>query len=208
MSGNPQSLDLVCNNGQFQTVKGQAISMNTDFYMASCKNVMEPEVIREDQSDCSQGLGADGRTEDLDKITLVKVGWKFFDHFEEQYQACIDEKVYGTLWTHHTVLGKSIDYRDTASGRPSFRADSRGYSRSKQRFFTDPRLSSTTITRFVKNYLRSKILILKLFCVGLTLKTPKFLPSRLCWEQTINYPTARKSLRTQAREQITLPKAI
>ena len=165
VSGNPQSLDLVCNNGQFQTVKGQAISMNTDFYMASCKNVMEPEVIREDQSDCSKGLGADGRTEDLANITLVKVGWKFFDHFEEQYQACIDEKVYGTLWTHHTVLGKSIDYRDTASGRPSFRADSRGYSRSKQRFFSDPRLSSTTITRFVTNYSRSKILILKLFCV-------------------------------------------
>ena len=144
LSGSPESLDLICKDSQFVTLEGEAIS---DLYKASCKRVMEPEVVREDQSDCSKGVGADGRTEDLEKITLVRVGWKFGDHFEEQYQACIDEKVYGTLYTHHTVLGKSIDYRDTSGGRPSFRADSRGYTRSKQRFFSDPRLTSTTLTR-------------------------------------------------------------
>ena len=144
LSGYPQSLDLICKDGQFETLQGEAIA---DLYKASCRRVMEPEVVREDQSDCSKGVGADGRTEDLEKITLVRVGWRFGDHFEEQYQACIDEKVYGTLYTHHTVLGKSIDYRDTSGGRPSFRADSRGYTRSKQRFFNDPRITSTTLTR-------------------------------------------------------------
>ena len=103
-------------------------------YQASCIRVLEPHIIREEGSDCSKGLGADGQVRaQMESIVLVKVGWTFGEEaFEEQYRTCIDEKLYGTFWTHHTVLGKSIAFRDKESGRPSFRVDNRGY----KRFFT------------------------------------------------------------------------
>ena len=44
---------------------------------------MEPEIIKEEQSDCSKGFGADGESDALD-ISLVKVGWNFNGNFEEQ----------------------------------------------------------------------------------------------------------------------------
>ena len=44
---------------------------------------MEPEIIKEEQSDCCKGFGADGESDALD-ISLVKVGWNFNGIFEEQ----------------------------------------------------------------------------------------------------------------------------
>ena len=44
---------------------------------------MEPEIIKEEQSDCSKGFGADRESDALD-ISLVKVGWNFNGNFEEQ----------------------------------------------------------------------------------------------------------------------------
>ena len=38
-----------------------------------CIRVMEPEIIKEEQSDCSKGFGADGESDALD-ISFVKVG--------------------------------------------------------------------------------------------------------------------------------------
>ena len=80
LSGVMQSQVLQCVNGAFVTPGGATVSL----YKASCTRTMEPEAIREEKSDCSSGLGADGRTENLDEITLVKIGWRFGDHFEEQ----------------------------------------------------------------------------------------------------------------------------
>ena len=80
LSGVSKAQELNCVNGAFVTPEGATVSL----YRASCYRIMEPEVIREEKSDCSSGLGADGRTENLDEITLVKVGWKINDHFEEQ----------------------------------------------------------------------------------------------------------------------------
>ena len=53
-------------------------------YAATCRRFQEPLIIREEKSDCSNGLGADGRSDELESITLVKVGWKFSEEFEEQ----------------------------------------------------------------------------------------------------------------------------
>ena len=44
---------------------------------------MKPEIIKEEQSDCSKGFGADGESDSLD-ISLVKVGWNFNGNFGEQ----------------------------------------------------------------------------------------------------------------------------
>merc|ERR550534_955891 len=101
---------------------------------------MEPEIKKEEQSDCSKGFGADGESYALD-ISLVKVRWNFNGNFEEQLRACIDENVYGTLWTKHQVHGESIAVRDKFKGRPSFRTDARGY----KRFFDFT--TSTSVTR-------------------------------------------------------------
>lgn len=45
---------------------------------------------------------------------------------------CQDLRSYSTLWTSHTIIGKSIELRDKTAGRPSFRTDVRG----EKRFFT------------------------------------------------------------------------
>ena len=39
---------------------------------------------RKEGSDCSSGLGADGRTDDLGTIVLARIGWDFGNGFEEQ----------------------------------------------------------------------------------------------------------------------------
>jgi hypothetical protein len=48
---------------------------------------------------------------------------------------CHDEKYYETIWTNHTVHGANIEFRDKHEGRPGFRADNVGFTRTKQRFF-------------------------------------------------------------------------
>ena len=50
---------------------------------ASCIRVMEPEIIKEEQLDCSKGFGADGESDALD-ISLVKVKWNFNWNFVKQ----------------------------------------------------------------------------------------------------------------------------
>ena len=49
----------------------------------TCIRVMEPEILKEEQSDCSKRFEADGESDALD-ISLVKVGWNFNGNFEEQ----------------------------------------------------------------------------------------------------------------------------
>ena len=56
---------------------------------ATCTRIVEPLILREEESDCSSGLGADGRTEDLETIILAKVGWDFGNEFEEQVSTSI-----------------------------------------------------------------------------------------------------------------------
>ena len=80
---NPSRLQLICKNGNF-FFNGDSVLTAEALSKISCKRIQEPEIIRETESDCSKGLGADGRTDATEKITLVKVGWKFDEKFVEQ----------------------------------------------------------------------------------------------------------------------------
>ena len=79
---NPSRLHLICKDSQFFN-GGLLLSART-LSEISCKQIQEPEIIRENESDCSKGLGADGRSNTKEKITLVKVGWNLDEKFHEQ----------------------------------------------------------------------------------------------------------------------------
>ena len=76
---NTESIDLECRDAGFYYQDQKVPDMNK----ASCIRVMEPEIIKEEQSDSSKGFGADGQSDALD-ISLVKVEWNFNENFEEQ----------------------------------------------------------------------------------------------------------------------------
>jgi hypothetical protein len=101
---------------------------------ATCSRKQEPRLERTAQQ-CSP-VGADGRMDGLETLVRVSIGWQVGQDYIEQIGLCIDEKMYATLWSNHTLHGASIDLRDIDPARPSFRADLSGYSRTKQRFFT------------------------------------------------------------------------
>ena len=79
LSKNTEGIELECKGTAFYHQDQMVTSMNK----ATCTRVMEPEIIKEEQSDCSKGYGADGESDALD-VSLVKVGWIFNGHFEEQ----------------------------------------------------------------------------------------------------------------------------
>ena len=80
--GNPVRLQLVCKENQFFYDDLKLTSKTLS--KMSCKESQEPKIIRETKSDCSKGLGADGRSNAKEKITLVKVGWNLDEKFHEQ----------------------------------------------------------------------------------------------------------------------------
>ena len=82
LANNPR-IELMCNQNEDFVSNGDVISL-TKIYTATCNRILEPLILREEESDCSQGLGADGRTNDLGTIVLAKVGWDFGNGFEEQ----------------------------------------------------------------------------------------------------------------------------
>ena len=78
----------------------------------TCSRKQEPRLVRE-QEECS-AVGADGRSDDLSQLVRVSIGWQIGDTFIEQIGICHDEKVYGTIWTHYTLHGSSINFRSVA----------------------------------------------------------------------------------------------
>lgn len=136
--------EATCRNGQFEYNKQ---NLNAETLSCSFKN--EPKIIKT-QSNCSP-QGTDGRTKKLKLLFLVTIGWQFNDNYRTQISLCLDEIDYGTLWTSHTVVGRSIDYRDMDPGRPSFRAD---VTRHKKRFFTFT--SSTGLNRMYRKTNQAK----------------------------------------------------
>ena len=85
---NNARVELLCNENEEFTLDGDTISVDK-IHEATCTRIMEPLILREEKSDCSSGLGADGRTEDLETIILAKVGWDFGNEFEEQVSTSI-----------------------------------------------------------------------------------------------------------------------
>ena len=97
--GNPVRLHLVCKKSQFFNDDLKLTSKTLS--KMSCKESQEPEIIRENESDCSKGLGADGRSNTKEKITLVKVGWNLDEKFHEQVNyiqkllyGCVENRLY------------------------------------------------------------------------------------------------------------------
>ena len=88
----------------------------------SCNQKQEPLILRS-PTRCSL-IGVDGRTDRLDKLVRVSIGWQLHEsNFFEQIGLCVDESSYGTVWTNHTLHGESIAYRDIDLSRPGFRVD-------------------------------------------------------------------------------------
>lgn len=79
---NAQSLDLKCIDQEF--VNGNLQVSLDKIYSATCTRIMEPLIERQEGSDCSKGLGADGRTDDLDSIVHVRIGWDFGSGIQDQ----------------------------------------------------------------------------------------------------------------------------
>lgn len=89
---------------------------------------MAPKITQTQASGCA-AEGADGRTTDLDRLVTVQIGWEIHGIFQAQINLCVDELLYSTLWTSHTVEGASIELRDMTSSRPSFKRDVTGNKR-------------------------------------------------------------------------------
>merc|ERR1711990_604865 len=123
-------VSLTCKSGEF-LVSGS--DENIAVEKASCNQKQEPRLDRT-QEQCSP-VGSDGRTDNLETLEKVSIGWKIEDTFIEQIGLCVDESNFGTIWTNHTVRGASINLRDIDPKRPSFRADTSAYTRKNQRFF-------------------------------------------------------------------------
>ena len=82
--GYEKQIALTCQGQDF--LYGDSVVSIDKVQAATCRRVQEPTILREEKSNCSSGLGADGRITDGEKITLVKVGWNFKDDFEEQVE--------------------------------------------------------------------------------------------------------------------------
>merc|ERR1712240_586362 len=115
-------VSLTCKSGEF-FVSGSEEKVAVE--KATCNQKQEP----------SAPVGDDGRTDKLESLQRVSIGWQIEGTFIEQIGICIDESNFGTIWTNHTVRGASIALRDIDPKRPSFRADTGAYTRKNQRFF-------------------------------------------------------------------------
>lgn len=88
---------------------------------ATCNKKQEP-VIKRTSSICSP-VGADGRNSSLQALVQVQIGWQIRSNYIEQIRVCVDESMYATIWTNHTLAGASLSYQDKDPVRPPFRTD-------------------------------------------------------------------------------------
>merc|ERR1712180_154234 len=123
-------VSLTCKSGEF-FVSGSEEKIAVE--KATCNQKQEPRLDRK-QEQCAP-VGDDGRTDKLENLQRVSIGWQIEGGFIEQIGICIDESNFGTIWTNHTVRGASIALSDIDPKRPSFRADTGAYTRKNQRFF-------------------------------------------------------------------------
>ena len=122
-------VSLTCKSGEF-FVSGSEEKIAVE--KATCNQKQEPRLDRK-QEQCAP-VGDDGRTDKLESLQRVSIGWQIEGTFIEQIGICIDESNFGTIWTNHTVRGASIALRDIDPKRPSFRADTGAYTRKNQRY--------------------------------------------------------------------------
>ena len=145
-------VSLTCKDGEFL-----ASSEKVSVEKATCSKKQEPEIKRK-QEQCSP-VGSDGRTDQLQSLEKVSIGWQIEGTFIEQIGLCIDESKFGTIWTKHTVRGASIGLRDKDPKRPSFKADTSAYKGKDQRYrqLTKSYLYNKIIVRFFEGFTNTKL---------------------------------------------------
>merc|ERR1719158_1289441 len=131
------NVPLTCLGGVFKRL---LFETTVSVEAASCNKKQEPLLLRRKEQ-CSP-VGADGRDDDLSELTRASIGWSIDGKYKEQIGLCIDEKMFATIWTNHTLHGANIDYRDIDPGRPGFRIDTTG----TKRFF--PWATSTKMNEY------------------------------------------------------------
>lgn len=110
---------LVCVGADLNIVGTQDV---VDVEAASCNKKQEPRISRSNEL-CAP-IGADGRFTELSgKLVRVSLGWEINGIYKEQIGMCVDEQVYGTIWTNHTIHGASILLQDKDPKRPGFKTD-------------------------------------------------------------------------------------
>jgi len=144
-------VSLTCIAGVF---KRKLFQTTVAVEAASCNKKQEPLLVRR-QELCSP-VGADGREEGLSELTRVSIGWNLSGKFLEQIGLCVDERMFATIWTNHTIHGANIDFRDTTPGRPGFRTDTSG----TRRYFSWA--TSSKMTKYYSKKYQEKAVKLQL----------------------------------------------
>jgi hypothetical protein len=103
---------LSCASGLFFSASGDQVNIT----QLTCSDKIWPEILVQENQACSP-QGTDGQHIAPGDLAKVQLGWYLDGVFKEQISACQDKKSYATLWTKHTVIGKSIALR---SGRNCF----------------------------------------------------------------------------------------
>merc|ERR1711997_100552 len=135
--------NLICEEGKFK-LEESTVKSRVTVEKTSCNRKQEP-LIKKTYENCSS-KGADSRPDDLGTLARLSIGWQIGASYMEQIGLCIDEKMYSTIWTRHTVHGTSINFRDMDSKRPGFRNDNTGL----KRFFKWKKNSSTKMNEIYK----------------------------------------------------------
>merc|ERR1712013_1555 len=97
-------VSLTCKSGEF-FVSGSEEKVAVE--KATCNQKQEPRLDRK-QEQCAP-VGDDGRTDKLESLQRVSIGWQIEGTFIEQIGICIDESNFGTIWTS-TLQGSSLTY--------------------------------------------------------------------------------------------------
>jgi len=137
---------LTCMGGDFY-LRGTQSKVGVE--SVGCSQRQEPQIISE-SAPCSP-VGADGRKTDLGSLVKASIGWNITGHFIQQISLCIDEKVFSTIWTAHTIHGKNIMFNDV-DGRVPFRVDNT----KKMRFFQGLKTNKRTVSTTTVNKLYTK----------------------------------------------------
>merc|ERR1712013_451672 len=88
-------VSLTCKSGEF-FVSGSEEKVAVE--KATCNQKQEPRLDRK-QEQCAP-VGDDGRTDKLESLQRVSIGWQIEGTFIEQIGICIDESNFGTIWTN------------------------------------------------------------------------------------------------------------
>ena len=59
----------------------------------------------------------------MSDLAKYSIGWKIGSKYQKQIGICVDEKLFGTIWTNHLLHGANIEFQDKDPNRPHFQTD-------------------------------------------------------------------------------------